>query len=308
MILTILLLIAGFILLVRGADYFVDGSVALAQKLRIPAIVIGLTVVAMGTSAPEAAISIMSAIKDSDAIVVGNVIGSNIVNILLILGITVLISNLPIKKNTMLYEIPFVGFITLLLCGMGLMFGNISRLSAFVLLGLFVLFLGYLYIVSKYEKTPEIETKQISPLKIASYLIGGLALLIIGSDLTVDSAIKLARIFGVSERIIGITIVAFGTSVPELVTCIVSAIKKQTDIAVGNIIGSNMFNILFVLGITGAISPILFKPEFLFDGAFALLAVAMLMLFSYKDMILKRWAGICFLGIYAIYLALAFTI
>ena len=152
MILTILLLIAGFILLVRGADYFVDGSVALAQKLRIPAIVIGLTVVAMGTSAPEAAISIMSAIKDSDAIVVGNVIGSNIVNILLILGITVLISNLPIKKNTMLYEIPFVGFITLLLCGMGLMFGNISRLSAFGLLGLFVLFLGYLYIVSNMKK------------------------------------------------------------------------------------------------------------------------------------------------------------
>lgn len=301
-------MIAGFILLVRGADYFVDGSVALAQKLRIPAIVIGLTVVAMGTSAPEAAISIMSAIKDSDAIVVGNVIGSNIVNILLILGITVLISNLPIKKNTMLYEIPFVGFITLLLCGMGLMFGNISRLSAFILLGLFVLFLGYLYIVSKYEKTPEIEAKQIGSLKTALYLIGGLALLIIGSDLTVDSAIKLARIFGVSERIIGITIVAFGTSVPELVTCIVSAIKKQTDIAVGNIIGSNIFNILFVLGITGAISPILFKSEFLFDGAFALLAVAMLMLFGYKDMILKRWAGICFLGIYATYLALAFTI
>jgi len=305
MILNILLLIIGFIMLVRGADYFVDGSVALAQRLRIPAIVIGLTVVAMGTSAPETAISIFSVLKNSDSILIGNIIGSNIANILLILGITVLISDLHIQKNTLVYEIPFVGFITLLLCGVGLYCGIISRLFAFVLLGLFVMFLIYLYIISKSEKTSEIEVKQIGKLKTTLYLIGGLILLILGSNLAVDSAVKLAGDFGVSERIIGITVVAFGTSVPELVTCIVSALKKQADIAVGNIVGSNIFNILFVLGITGVISPILFKPEFLFDGIFALASVLMLMLFGYnKNRVLKRWASMCFLATYALYILL----
>ena len=304
MILDIIFLIIGFILLVRGADYFVDGSVILANRLKIPAIIIGLTVVAMGTSAPEAAISIMSAIKDSDAIVVGNVIGSNIANILLILGATLLVSKLPIQKNTLWYELPFVGFITLLLCSMGLNYGTIARSDALIFLGLFVLFLGYLYFASKSQNVPDLDVKDISDWKIALYLIGGLAILIFGSNLTVDSAIALARDFGVSERTIGLTVVAFGTSVPELVTCIVSALKKQTDIAVGNIVGSNIFNILFVLGITGTISPILFKQEFLFDGAFAMLAVTMLMMFGHKNMVLKRWVGICFLAIYVLYLAL----
>ena len=307
MILDILLLIVGFILLVRGADYFVDGSVTLAHRLRIPTIIIGLTIVAMGTSAPEAAISILSTIKNSDSIVIGNIIGSNIANILLILGVTLLISDLSVPKNTMLYEIPFVGFITLLLCFIGLHYGVISRLSAIILLGLFVAFLAYLYITSKSEISSDVGIKEISKWKIVLYLVGGLTLLILGSNLTVDSAIKLAHSFGVSERIIGITVVAFGTSVPELVTCIVSAVKKQADIAVGNIIGSNIFNILFVLGITGVISPILFKQEFLFDSVFAMVAIIMLMLFGYKNMKLNRIAGVCLLGTYAIYLILLFA-
>jgi len=304
MILSILLLIVGFVLLTRGADFFVDGASALAQKLKIPAIVIGLTVVAMGTSAPEASISIMSALRNSDSIAIGNVIGSNIANIFLILGITSLISVLTVQRNTLVYEIPFVGFITILLCWMGYKFGMISQSGAFVLLGLFVLFLAYLYIIAKREKNDDLEIKQMSGLKITLYIIGGLAMLVFGSNLTVDSAIKIARYIGVSERVIGLTIVAFGTSVPELVTCIVAAIKKQSDIAIGNIIGSNIFNILFVLGIAGAISPIPFKQEFLFDGAFAILAILLLILFSYKHMKLGRIAGATFLGIYIVYLVL----
>lgn len=308
MILNILLLIVGFILLTRGADFFVDGASALAQKLKIPAIVIGLTVVAMGTSAPEASISIMSALHNSDSIAIGNVIGSNIANIFLILGVTSVISALAVQKNTLFYEIPFVGFITILLCYMGMAYGEISRDSAFILLGLFVMFLLYLYMISKQNPVSEPEIKQISGLKIAWYIIGGLAMLVFGGRLTVDSAINIARFVGVSERIIGLTIVAFGTSVPELVTCVVAAIKKQSDIAIGNIIGSNIFNILFVLGIAGAISPIPFKPEFLFDGAFAILAIVLLMLFSYKHRKLGRTAGIIFLGIYGVYLALLTTV
>ena len=304
MILSILLLIVGFVLLTRGADFFVDGASALAQKLKIPAIVIGLTVVAMGTSAPEASISIMSALRNSDSIAIGNVIGSNIANIFLILGITSLISVLTVQRNTLVYEIPFVGFITILLCWMGYQFGMISQSGAFVLLGLFVLFLAYLYIIAKREKNDDLEIKQMGGLKITLYIIGGLAMLVFGSNLTVDSAIKIARYIGVSERVIGLTIVAFGTSVPELVTCIVAAIKKQSDIAIGNIIGSNIFNILFVLGIAGAISPIPFKQEFLFDGAFAILAILLLILFSYKHMKLGRVAGATFLGIYIVYLVL----
>ena len=295
MILSILLLIIGFVLLTRGADFFVDGASSLAHKLKIPAIVIGLTVVAMGTSAPEASISIMSALKHSDSIAIGNVIGSNIANIFLILGITAAIYPLTVQKNTLFFEMPFVGFITLLLCWMGARFGVISQSGAWVLLGLFVLFLMYLYVIAKKTPNQDLEIKPMGGLKILLYLIGGMAMLVYGSNLTVNSAIDIARAVGVSERVIGLTIIAFGTSVPELVTCVVAAIKKQSDLAIGNIIGSNIFNILFVLGIAGAISPIPFKQAFLFDGAFAMLAVILLMIFSYKNKRLGRIAGIIFL-------------
>ena len=302
MILSILLLIIGFVLLTRGADFFVDGASSLAHKLKIPAIVIGLTVVAMGTSAPEASISIMSALKHSDSIAIGNVIGSNIANIFLILGITAAIYPLTVQKNTLFFEMPFVGFITLLLCWMGARFGVISQSGAWVLLGLFVLFLMYLYVIAKKTPNQDLEIKPMGGLKIMLYLIGGMAMLVYGSNLTVNSAIDIARAVGVSERVIGLTIIAFGTSVPELVTCVVAAIKKQSDLAIGNIIGSNIFNILFVLGIAGAISPIPFKQAFLFDGAFAMLAVILLMIFSYKNKRLGRIAGIIFLILYAVYL------
>ena len=303
MLFSIILLIVGFVLLTKGADYFVDGSSALAVKLHIPEIVIGLTIVAMGTSAPEAFISIMSAIRGSDAIAIGNVIGSNIANIFLILGITSIIYVLKVQNNTLKYEMPFVAFITVLLCWMGLKYGMITRGCALTFLGLFVLFLGYLYIIAKKNKTQNIEIKQISGKSIALYIIGGLIALIIGGHLTVDSAVDIARRIGVSERIIGLTVIAFGTSVPELVTCVVAALKKQSDIAIGNIIGSNIFNILFVLGLSGLISPIPFDAVFIVDGALALLAVIMLILFTGRNKRLGRFAGIIFVIMYAIYVA-----
>ena len=303
MLLSLLLLIVGFVLLTRGADFFVDGASSLAAKMRIPTIVIGLTVVAMGTSAPEASISILSAIQNADSIAVGNVIGSNIANILLIFGITAMISVLSVKKYTLWYEIPFVGFITVLLCLMGAK-GTITRIDALVLLGLFVLFLAYLFVISKKEKNQDTEIKQMGGLKIFLYIVGGLVALVLGSNLTVNSAVNIARLLGISERVIGLTIVAFGTSVPELVTCIVAAIKKQSDIVIGNIIGSNIFNILFVLGLAGVIAPIPFKPEFLFDGAFALIAIIMLMLFVFRTKKLGHIAGLFFMITYGIYLTL----
>ena len=198
---------------------------------------------------------------------------------------------------------PFVAFITVLLCWMGLKYGMITRGCALAFLGLFVLFLGYLYIIAKKNKTQNIEIKQISGKSIALYIIGGLIALIIGGHLTVDSAVDIARRIGVSERIIGLTVIAFGTSVPELVTCVVAALKKQSDIAIGNIIGSNIFNILFVLGLSGLISPIPFDAVFIVDGALALLAVIMLILFTSRNKRLGRFAGIIFVIMYAIYVA-----
>ena len=303
MLFSIILLIVGFILLTKGADYFVDGASALAVKLRIPAIVIGLTVVAMGTSAPEAFISIMSALRGSNAIAIGNVIGSNIANIFLILGITAIIYVLKVQKNTLKYEMPFVAFITVLLCWMGIKYGMITRGCALVLLMLFVMFLVYLYIIAKKNKNQDVEIQQIIGKKVALYIIGGLIALIIGGHLTVDSAVDIARRIGVSERIIGLTVIAFGTSVPELITCVVAALKKQSDIAIGNIIGSNIFNILFVLGLSGMISPVPFDSVFIFDGALALLAVVMLILFTYQNKRLGRFGGIVFVIMYAIYVA-----
>ncbi len=304
MILNIILLIIGLTLLSKGADFFVDGSGALAAKFKIPSIIIGLTIVAIGTSAPEAAVSIGSAIKGANGVAIGNILGSNIANIFLILGATSAICPLLIKKNTIKYEIPFVLFITLLLSFIGYYYGNISRLSSVILLILLIIFFLYLFKISKEVDNFELKTKSMGMIKIILYIIGGLAALIYGSDLTVNSAIDIAHRFNISDRIIGLTIIAIGTSLPELITCIVAAIKKQPDIAIGNIIGSNIFNILFVLGVTGVIKPIEFDKAFLFDGIIAILSVVLLYLFTKRTNLLKRWQGVFFLCLYFSYLAM----
>lgn len=302
MITSWIILIIGFILLVRGADVFVDGAVDVARRFRIPAIVIGTTLVAIGTSAPEAAISITAALKGSAGVSVGNVIGSNITNIFLILGVTALIGAPTITKNTKYIELPFVGFVTVVMCLIGMWFGEISRISALILLGLFVVFLGYMMIIAYKSNNESQKLKTMHLYETIIIIIAGIAALIIGANMITKSATDIARQIGVSERIIGLTLIAFGTSLPELVVCIVAAIKHEYDMAIGNIVGSNIFNILFVLGAAAAISPLPFSHEFLIDGVIALVAVIMLMIAVARKSKISRTAGISFLIAYVAYI------
>lgn len=262
-------LAVGLAVLVKGADWFVDGAAGLAKKFGIPELVIGLTIVAMGTSLPEAAVSITGALKGSAGIAIGNVVGSNICNILLILGVTTAITSLRIQQSTIRYEIPFMIFISGVLLAMGMSGGVITRMEGGVLWGLFVVYLIYLKFLT--DKTPEpAEPKDKEELpsvgKCVGLIILGAAMIIYGSDLAVQGATTLARLFGLSDRLIGLTIVAIGTSLPELAASAVAALKGNAGIAVGNIVGSNIFNILFVLGTTTLIVPVRFAEEFVQDG------------------------------------------
>ena len=302
MLICILLLIVGFTLLSRGADMLVDGASAIARKFNIPEIVIGLTIVACGTSLPEAAVSISSVINGVAGVGIGNILGSNIANILLILGASALICNLYVQRNTVLYEIPFVGFISLLVMFMGWQYGMISHGGATILCLLFLLFLCYLWVISKNTMQQEQENVQMSATKMLCFIICGIAALIIGAKITINAAINIAHILHISERIIGLTIVALGTSLPELITCIVAAKKEHSDIAIGNIVGSNIFNILFVLGVTGLIQPIQFESAFLMDAAIGVITTVLLCIFVFYDMRLTRTKGFIFLILYAIYI------
>lgn len=301
MISSVLFLILGFVLLIYGAHILVDGATALARKFDIPEIVIGLTVVACGTSAPEAAVSISSVISGNSAVGIGNILGSNIVNIFVILGLSALIANLHVKKNTILYEIPFLGFVSLLLLFMGWQYSMISRTGALVLLGLFLLFLLYLYKVSKKHKTENPEIENMSFIKMVCFIILGIVALIIGAKITVNSATDIAHFLNVSERIIGLTIVAFGTSLPELVTCVIAAFKHRPGIVIGNVVGSNLFNVLFVLGLTGLIKPVPFEHAFLMDAALGIIAAVLLWVLVFKDKKFNRIDGVVFLIIYLAY-------
>ncbi len=301
------MLIFGFAMLIKGADFFVDGASKAAAKMKVPLIVIGLTIVAFGTSAPEAAISINSAVQGNAGISVGNVIGSNIMNVLLILGISALFASLPVKKTTFRYEIPFVIFITVILGIMGTLGGNIDKLDAILLLVLFALFFAYLILLSKKgngtaDDVPALTEKDTVP-KMILFILIGLAAIVLGSDFTVTGATEIAVAFQVDDRIIGLTIVAFGTSLPELVTSVTAARKNQTDIAIGNIIGSNIFNILLVVGLAGVVSPIPigFSSSFLIDSAIAAVAALLLWLLVFKNKKLSKAGGAVMLGCYAVY-------
>ena len=248
----IILLVLGFILLLKGADWFVDGSSSIASRFGIPQLIIGLTIVAMGTSLPEAFVSITAALKSNAAITIGNVVGSNILNVGIILGITALIRPLHIQNSTIKYEMPFMMLVTLVLILQGIN-NTISRFDGIIL---WLFFLGYLYYIFRMTKNQieEAEIKKTNPLFIPL----GLVCLMIGSNFAVDAATNIAISLGVSQRFIGLTIVALGTSLPELVTSVTAAKKGNADIAIGNIIGSNIFNILFVVGSSALITPVPF--------------------------------------------------
>lgn len=309
MVWQIALLIIGFVMLIKGADWFVDGAAGIADKLHIPQLIIGLTIVAMGTSAPEAAISISASVQGCADIAVGNILGSNILNILIILGITSVITPLAVQKSTVKYEIPFVIIISVIFGLIGLFDNSIGFIDGILLWVLFIAYIAYLFIMTKKGKIQADESDDEDngkkPKKVWQLILFGIigvALVVFGSNITVNAATEIATMFGMSERFIGLTIVALGTSLPELVTSITAALKKNADIAIGNIVGSNIFNILFVIGTSAMITPVAYQNQFLIDSIFCVAtAILLLLLVLNKDKKLKRWGGILMLICYAGY-------
>lgn len=329
--LDIILLLIGFFLLIKGADYFVDGSCAVAEKLHIPTIVVGLTIVAVGTSLPELAVSTFASAKGSNAMALGNVIGSNIFNTLIVLGVSALFINVNVKKSILKREFPFLIIITLLtifLTGDALWFGGIfgkvnifafeygnktigsvERIDGILLL---LLFAGFIWWTVSYalnernkslqeEKNENAET--ISNAKCAVFIIGGAVAIVIGGEVVVDCAKSIALAAGMSETLVGLTIVALGTSLPELVTSAVAAKKGEADIAVGNVIGSNIANILLVLGMSAAISPVSVSVMSFIDTIISLVVVVIVFICSVTKRTIKRPEGIFLILIYVAYLA-----
>lgn len=302
MMLHVLLLTVGFVFLVKGADWFVEGAAGIAKKLGIPQLVIGLTIVAMGTSMPEAAVSITSALSGNAGISIGNVVGSNILNILIILGITAVLTNVRIQKTTFRYEIPFMIGITIILMAFGITGNQITFLEGILFWLLFLIFLGYLFVISKKGSVQDEEEIKELPLwkGVLGIIIGGI-LVVKGSDFAVEGATEIARYFGMSERFIGLTIVAFGTSLPELVTSVTAARRGNADIAIGNIVGSNIFNILFVIGTTALICNVPFDQKFVIDTIVAIFSGVLLWAGTIRYKELRKNCGIVMLLCYAGY-------
>jgi len=298
----VLLLIVGFAMLVKGADWFVDGAAGIAVKFGIPQLVVGLTIVAMGTSAPEAAVSITGAMNGAADISVGNVLGSNILNVLIILGLTGVITNVAIQKSTHRIEMPFMLAITVIFVVLGLNDGKIGLVEGVVLWILFIAYLTYLFILAKKGKPEEEEKQEEKPVwKLILFAVVGAAIVVWGADITVGAATKIARELGMSERFIGLTIVALGTSLPELVTSVTAACKGNCDIAIGNIVGSNIFNILFVIGTSALIIPVVFEKTFLVDAIVALASGVLLWIATARKKMLTRPWAIVMLAAYAAY-------
>ena len=318
LLVNVALLVFGFVLLIKGADWFVDAASGIADKLGVSQLVIGLTIVAFGTSAPEAAVSITAALAgkgDSIDIAIGNVLGSNIMNVLLILGLASIICPLAVQKQTRRYEIPFVIFITAAALVMGFWDGEIGRIDGIILLCLMAAFMIYLLISAKKNKENAEEEEEKNEdsilLLLLCVVIGGVSI-VMGSNITVSAATVIAEHMGMSDRLIGLTVVAFGTSLPELITSCMAAARKKADIAIGNIVGSNIFNLLFVMAITAVITPLPYGIKigegfangfgFLIDNIAALVTVIILFLCVLnKDSKLKRWGGLVMLLTYAGY-------
>ena len=299
MILNVLFILVGIVLVLWGADRLTDGAVAVAEKMKMPQIVIGLTIVAMGTSMPEFCVSLVSALKGTTDLAVGNIVGSNIFNTLLIVGVSAWVAPMTILKSTVRKDIPFALFASVILLVMCLD-GNISRLDAGIL---FVLFLVFMYVTLKGAKTKEDDTtaktdsiednkKPMGTWLSIVWIIVGLACLIGGSNLFVEGATKVAEHIGVSEAVIGLTIVAGGTSLPELATSVVSARKGNSGIAIGNVLGSNVFNILAILGVTGVITPMHLQGITMLDLSMMVVSTLLVWLFSFTKYKIARWEGI----------------
>lgn len=316
-----ILIVIGFFLLIKGADYLVDGAVGIAKKFNIPEIVIGLTIVSIGTSMPELIVSITSAFEGFSDMAIGNVVGSNVANLLLILGVASVLSPVLLKRETRLIEVPLclaVSIIFYFICNMG---QDVTRVDGIILIVLFILFIIYTIIMAfegnKFDKEDDVketkkskkEKEKINVLKCIFHIVLGIGALKFGGDLAVNNAVKVAQWFGLSEKIISVTILAIGTSLPELVTTVSAAIKKESDIAIGNILGSNIFNMLLIIGVSALIKPITYNLSYNLDMYIAMIATFVLFLFAYippKNQ-MSRANGIVYLLIYIIYMVTLFV-
>ena len=310
--LTYFLFFIGLIILIKGADLLVNGASSIAKKMKVSDLVIGLTIVAFGTSTPELFVNVSASIQGNSEIAIGNIIGSNIANILLILGVSALIFPLAVQSTTVWKEIPFSLLAALIL---GILANDylidhkenseLTRSDGLILIGFFIIFIYYIFSIAKEsENTAKEEFKQLSNFRSVANIILGLTGLVLGGTWIINGAIEIAGQFGVSEYLIGLTVVAVGTSLPELATSAVAAYKKNTDIAIGNIVGSNIFNIFFVLGISAVIKPLPFQPSGNSDIAMTIISSILLfaVLFVGKKHVLEKWQGALFLILYVEYI------
>ncbi|RYG72364.1 calcium/sodium antiporter [Lentibacillus lipolyticus] len=310
---TYILLLLGFALLIKGADFFVEGASHIARALHVSPLLIGLTIVALGTSSPEATVSIVAALQESSGVSVGNVIGSNIFNITLVVGLTAFLNPLKVESETVKKQIPFT-----LLASTALIIvisdrslehlseNLITRSDGLILLLFFAIFLYYLFEVAKNSrekvKQESSESKPVSWSKNIIQTIGGLAAIIVGGRLVVNNAVDIAVSFGMSETLVGLTIVAVGTSLPELITSVTAATKKEGEIAVGNIVGSNIFNILLVLGSASAISPLIVDSQVFVDVLLMIALTCVLLIFSRTNYTIGKWEGMTLVAAYGLYM------
>lgn len=309
--LAIIFLLAGLLFLVKGADFFVEGSSGIAKRFHVPTIIIGLTIVAMGTSLPETAVSVVAAIQHKNTLAISNVIGSNIFNMIVVIGICAIMTKVAVQKITLKRDFPYSVFAALLLLvfgGTGMKLGRMDSVVLLVFFGIFVVLMIYMAINSEKESDGkqredmnETERK-ISIPKCLVLLAVGVAGIIIGGDMVVDSATNIALKIGMSETLVGLTIVSIGTSLPELVTSVVAARKKEVDMALGNAIGSNIFNILFVLGLAGVISPMPFLKENIIDVLILIALSLLVWFFAYTKQQFSRKEGIVMVMLYAVYI------
>ena len=301
LLINLVILVIGFVLLIKGADYFVEGASSTAKRLRVPSIIIGFTIVAMGTSLPECAVSVTASLSNNNALAVSNVVGSNIFNLMVVVGTCALMSTLEIKKETLFKEFPFSVICALLLLVTGYLGMSLGLMDGLIFLVLFACYMGYMIYSGLKNRTEEEEIELLPVYKCVLFIVGGAIAIKYGGDFVVDSASNIASFFGLSQNLIGLTIVALGTSLPELVTSIVAARKDEVDMALGNAIGSNIFNILLVLGVASAISPIAFISENIIDIVILMIMSLIVWFMSYTSQKLEKKEGFIMILLYVMY-------
>lgn len=313
----IILLVAGFVFLIKGADFFVDGSSSIAKRLMVPTIIIGMTIVAMGTSLPEAAVSVRASFAGNNELAVSNVTGSNLFNLLVVIGICAVLKDVPIKQDTQKKDIPFSAIITIIMLGLGIVGMSLGHADGLIFIAIFVFYLLRMIVTAMNKRSEEtdgtlkemreeasLQAALVEPKPIwkSVVLIGvGIVGIILGGTWVVNGASAIALAFGLSQNLVGLTIVAIGTSLPELVTSVVAAKKGEVDLAMGNAIGSNIFNILFVLGIAASISPVDFNIENVVDISILIIVSILVWFFARSDKKISRKEGSIMIIIYAVY-------